>query len=143
MRAMPTHKVILLVEADPRLLDSVGFALRRRGYHLLTAGDGNRAAELIARNPPDAVVLGMLLPGQSGFQVTRLVKEQTDGAIPVVMLSDHTAAAHHDYALAVGVERFLVRPFTPADVVAAVEELCPLPTKPGSGTFPSAVRTPG
>lgn len=139
---MPAHRTILLVEADPRLLDSLGFALRRRGYHLLTANDGDRAAELIARNVPDAVVLGMLLPGQSGFQVTRLVKERTDGAIPVVMLSDFSAEAHHDYALAVGVERFLTAPFTPTDVLAAVEQLCPLPGESGSGALPWATRTP-
>ncbi len=142
---MASSRTVLLVEADPALLDSLGFALRRRGYHVLTALDGNRAAELLARNLPDVAVLGMMLPGQSGFQITRLVKEQAGGQVPVVMLAESAAAAHRDYALAVGVDRFLAKRLAAAELVAAIEAVCPLsndPRRPGSGSISWPTATP-
>jgi two-component system, OmpR family, alkaline phosphatase synthesis response regulator PhoP len=142
---MATHRTILLVESEPTLLDALGFALRRRGYHVLAALDGERAAELLARYAPDAVVLDMFLSRQSGFQVARLIKERSDGLVPVVMVSHAAAEAHRDYALALGVDSFLVKPGA-AEVVAAVEALCPLPDASrlaGSGSLPWPMTTPG
>ncbi len=136
---MATHRVVLLVESEPGLFDSLGFALRRRGYHVLAARDGDRAAELLGRNLPDVVVTNLLLAGQSGFQVTRMLKERSNGRVPVVMLSPLTGGAHQDYAQALGVNRFLTAPFAPTSVLAAVETLCPLP---GSGTIPWPTSTP-
>jgi DNA-binding response OmpR family regulator len=142
---MAHHRTVLLVESEPSLLDSLGFALRRRGYHVLTAIDGARAAELLDRNLPDALVLDMFLPAQSGFQVARLAKERSDGLVPVVMLSRIPAEAHRDYAVALGVDSFLAKPGT-AEVLAAVEALCPLPSASrlsGSGSVPWPSATPG
>lgn len=131
---MATHRTVLLAEADPELLDSLGFALRRRGYHVLATADGGRATGLLARQAPDVVVVGMLLPGRSGFAVARQAKERPPGT-PVVMTAP-TATAHADYALALGVDRFVARPFTPDEVAAAVEAVCPPPPArpPGSGS---------
>jgi DNA-binding response OmpR family regulator len=142
---MALHRIILLAEHDPELLDAIGFALRCRGYHVLTALDGARAAELVARNMPDAVVLDMFLPRQSGFQVARLVKECSDGRVPVVMLSPVAGDAHRDYAVAIGVDAFLPDP-TATEAVAAVESLCPVPQASrlsGSGSLPWPAAIPG
>ncbi len=135
---MPTHRVVLLVEYQADLLDSLGFALRRRGYHVLTARDGDRASELLERNRPDVVVSAVLLPGCSGFELVRLAKERSDGRIPVVLMS-RLAGALRDYALALGADHFLAQPFTPAAVVAVVEALCP---PSGSGAFARPTATP-
>jgi len=143
-RTMERHSTVLLVEGEPGLLDSLGFVLRRRGYHVLTAPDASRAAEMFACSTPDVVVVGMLLAGASGFQVARLVKEQSDGSVPVVMTA-RTAAAHEDYAHALGIDRFLPSPFAPADVAAAVESVCPLPATirlAGSAAIPWRIATP-
>jgi DNA-binding response OmpR family regulator len=142
---MALHRTILLAEHHPEHLDAIGFALRQRGYHVLTALDGARAAELVGRNLPDAVVLDMFLPGQSGFQVARLVKERSDDGVPVVMLSPTAAGAHRDYAAALGVDAFLPAP-TIAGVIAALEALCPLPPASrlaGSGSIPWPAAIPG
>ena len=141
---MAHHRTVLLVESDPALLDALGFALRRRGYHVLAALDGHRAAELLDRKLPDALVLDMFLPAQSGFQVARLAKERSDGAVPVVMLSGASAGAHRDYAAALGVDSFLAKP-SAAEVLATVEALCPLPAASrlaGSGSLPWPTATP-
>lgn len=142
---MGPHRTVLLAEDEPRVLDALGFALRRRGYHVLTARDGDRAAGLLARTLPHAAVFGMLLPGQSGFRLTRLVKERSDGRVPVVMTSGPMSTAHRDYALAVGADVFLVRPFAPKALLAVVESLCPLPAGvrlAGTGTIPWPLATP-
>jgi CheY-like chemotaxis protein len=142
---MANHRTVLVVEPEPALLDALGFALRRRGYHVLTATDGHRAAELLDRNLPDALVTDMFLPGQSGFQVARLAKERSGGTVPVVMLSRVASEAHRDYAIALGVDSFPAK-LDPAEVVAAVETLCPLPTASrlsGSGSLPWPTATPG
>src|SRR5262245_30605948 len=136
---MASHRTVLLAEDDPHRLDSLGFALRRRGYHVLGAADGNRAAELLARSLPDIAVVEMLLPEQSGFQVAMLAKERSDGRVPVVMLAVSAADPHRNYALAVGVDVFLAPPLVAEELVEAVESLCPLsapPRRPGSGTTP-------
>ena len=141
---MARHRTVLLVEGEPVLLDSLGFALRRRGYHVLTAPDAPLAVELLAQRKPDALVVGMLLAGASGFHVARLAKELSDGSLPVVMTA-RTAAAHADYAHSLGIDRFLARPFAPADVAAAVEFLCPLPASSrlaGSAAIPWRIATP-
>jgi DNA-binding response OmpR family regulator len=135
---MATHRVVLLVESEAALLDSLGFALRRRGYHVLTARDGDRAAELLARQLPDVVVSNLMLPGPSGFQLAQLAKERSDGRTRVVLLS-RLAGALRDYALALGADRYLTLPLAPAGVVAAVEAVCPLS---GSGTIAWPLATP-
>jgi DNA-binding response OmpR family regulator len=121
---MASHRTVLLAESDPAHLDALGFSLRRRGYHVLVARDAGRADESLARSAPDAVVVEMLLPGGGGFRVAERAREL--GAAAVVMTGP-SAGAHAAYALAVGADRFLIRPVAPFVVANAVEELCPLP----------------
>jgi two-component system OmpR family response regulator len=118
-------RTVLVADADPALAAAVESALRRRGYHVVVAADGGRAADLLVRYHPDAVVAGVLLPGSSGFQLARAAKERSDGRVPVVLLSPLASAAHRDYALALGVAEFLTGPADPAEVADAVAAVCP------------------
>jgi len=124
---MASHRTVLLAVCEPALQDSLGFALRRRGYHVLSALDGDRAAELSGRHLPDVAVVELLLPGRSGFQVAQLLKERSDGRVPMLMLAKFGAAAQQDYAASLGIERFLTLPVLPRSITASVEDLCPLP----------------
>jgi DNA-binding response OmpR family regulator len=142
---MASQLTVLLATDEPELLDALGFALNHHGYHVVPALTGDRAVELLLRQLPDLAVLDMLLPGQSGFQITRLLKERSDGRVPVVMISDQTAPAHRDYAFAAGVDWFLEKWLAPARLLQAVEMLRPLPVetrRPGSGSLPPAAATP-
>jgi DNA-binding response OmpR family regulator len=67
----------------------------------------------------------MMLPGQSGFQITQHLKDLSEGRVVVLMISGNSSAAHRDYASVTGVDRFLAKPFSPAKVMEIVEELCP------------------
>jgi DNA-binding response OmpR family regulator len=123
---MASQATILLVTDDSELLDALGTVLKRAGYRVLPAVSGDRAVDLLLDQLPDLVVLDMLLPGQSGFQLTQLLKERSNGAVPVIMMSDHPAPAHRDYAFAAGVDWFLEKWRAPAWLLQAVEMLCPL-----------------
>jgi DNA-binding response OmpR family regulator len=114
-----------VVEDDPDLCEALAAALRRKGYEVVPVGDGAEAIRLLAGQPPDVAVLDMMLPGASGFQVARLVKERSDGRVPVLMISGNSSAAHQDYAFAAGADRFLPKPFSLARFLDAVTALCP------------------
>jgi DNA-binding response OmpR family regulator len=120
---MAAYLTVLLVEDDPDLLDALAVILRRHGYRVVTAADGNVAADLIRQELPDVAVVDMLLPGRSGFQLTDLLRERSNGRVPVVMISGHASAAHRDFALATGVDRFLAKPFSLAKLVDTVQAL--------------------
>jgi DNA-binding response OmpR family regulator len=142
---MATQPTILLVTDEPYLLDALALLLRRGGYSVLIAPDGDRAVELLLRQLPDLAVLDMLLPGRSGFQITRLLKEQSDRRVPVVMISALTAAPHRDYAFAAGVDWFLEKWLTPSRLLEVVRALCPVPEdarRPGSGSIPQPAGAP-
>jgi two-component system, OmpR family, response regulator len=142
---MAFQTTVLVATNDGDLLNALGFTLNQHGYHVVTAQSGDGAVALIDLQLPDIAVLDMLLPGQSGFQLTRLLKERTDGQVPVVMISDQTAPAHRDYAFAAGVDRFLEKWLAPTRLVELVESICPLRVerrRPGSGTLPHPAATP-
>jgi two-component system phosphate regulon response regulator PhoB len=122
---MAFQRTVLIVEDDQHFREALELVLQRGGYRVLSAADGETAKTLFVEPVPDVAILDMMLPGQSGFQITQHLKEQSEGRIVVIMISGNSSAAHRDYASVTGVDRFLPKPFTPAKVLEVVEELCP------------------
>ena len=133
---MGSARTILVVEDEPLTGEAICVALDRKGYRVVSTDDGAEALRLIADEAPDLAVVDMLLPGASGFTVAQAVKDATDGAAPVVMVSANASGAHQDYALACGVDRFLPKPFALGKLVDLVAALCPPPG--GSKVIPVA-----
>jgi CheY-like chemotaxis protein len=129
MSQLPT---VLLAEDNPDLRDAMELMLVRGGYHVVATGDGLRAAELAEEHRPAVAVVDLLLPGQSGFQVTHALKARFGDQVRVLVVSGNASPAHQDYALVCGAERFLAKPFRTADLLNAVASLCP-PAAPDSG----------
>ena len=125
---MGTLRTILLVEDETDLRDAMAMVMRRHGYEVLAAADAVEAEEYLSHGLPDLLIADMMLPGASGFHVVRLVEEQSEGRVPVVMISANSSRPHRDYALAAGASAFLAKPFALAELVAAAEKFCPLPT---------------
>ena len=123
---MNPTRTVLLVEDDPDVRTVVTAQLHQQGYAVVALGDGDDAAERIRNEPPDLAVLDLLLPGQSGFALAELIKDQTHGRVPVIMMTANSAPAHRDFAHAVGVDVFLTKPFAPHVLLGAVRALCPL-----------------
>lgn len=122
---MSRQRTALVVEDDSDLRDAVARLLSRRGYNVVTTGCGLRAVELAAQHRVAVAVVDLLLPGQSGFQVTAALKARHGDAVRVVMLSGIGSAAHRDYALASGADRFLPKPFAATQLLDAVAAVCP------------------
>ena len=127
---MSRQRTILVVEDDPDLRDAIELLLIHRGYHVVATGDGLRALELACLYPIDVALVDLLIPGQSGFQVTTDLKVRHGDAIQVVVMSGSASVAHRDYAYASGAERFLPKPFTPSQLLETIAEFCPPPTEP-------------
>ncbi|HJZ57468.1 MAG TPA: response regulator transcription factor [Gemmataceae bacterium] len=136
---MRAPRTILLVEDQTELREAIAFVLRCHGYTVVTSGDGVEAAELAGRESLDLAVIDMMLPGLSGFQLTQRVKEQSNGLVPVIMISGNSSAAHQDYAHASGVDLFLAKPFPLHALADAARALCPPAIAAGSRTTPLVV----
>ena len=109
---------ILVVDDDPRMLRSVRDALAAAGYAPLVTGEPGELAHLIRSEKPRLVLLDLVLPGQNGIELMESVPELSD--VPVVFISgygrDETVAA----ALDAGAADYIVKPFSPTELVARV-----------------------
>lgn len=123
---------VLVVEDHSELREAMESAFRQLGYTVVPAETGDAALRAVAAHDIDFAVIDMMIPGPSGFQVLRAVKEQS-GATKAVMISGHGAKAHRKYAAALGADGFLVKPFAFAELSRVAHELCPpdRPTEPG------------
>lgn len=122
--------LILLVEDDPDLRAAFELTLQRSGYEVISTGCGLRAIELAAEHQPAAAVVDLLLPGQSGFQVTYELRERFGDRVRVVAMSEYNSPHHRDFATASGAELFLAKPFAEPALIDAVGALCPVPVEP-------------
>jgi DNA-binding response OmpR family regulator len=83
----PSHK-ILVVDDDPEIVTMLTLRLGRRGYEVKTASDGHKAVEIARRERPDLILLDVMMPGKSGWEVARALKADpvTEG-IKIVMVT--------------------------------------------------------
>lgn len=117
---------ILVCDDENVLRTLVRTCLTRRGFDVLEAPDGDAAVEKIRSEQPDLVLLDLMMPGRTGLEVLDAV--QADAAlseIPVLMLTARTHEADQVAALGAGARGFLPKPFTLAELDAAVDNLLP------------------
>ena len=117
---------VLLIEDEPNIATAIAFLLGRDGWRVSTHSDGATALDAVARHRPDVVVLDVMLPGRSGFDVLGAIREGTGAVrrdLPVLMLTAKGQAKDRERAEALGVTRFMTKPFSNQDLVAAVAAL--------------------
>ncbi len=113
---------ILVVDDDPDILESTSVVLRSEGADVVEAEDGNTAVSIFTAQPPDAVVLDMMLPGRSGFLVLEKIR-QTSESVPVVMVTANQGHRHQEFAQGLGVSEYLVKPVSLARLVEVLSVL--------------------
>jgi DNA-binding response OmpR family regulator len=128
--AVARGPTVLVVEDQAELREAIQAALGRLGYAVLPAGSGDEALRAVAAHDIDLAVIDMMIPGPSGFQVLRAVKGRSRPA-KAVMMSANGAAAHREYALVLGADGFLVKPFPFAELFRVARALCPPAAPPG------------
>jgi DNA-binding response OmpR family regulator len=113
-----TEKRILVVDDERQIVDIVRAYLSREGYQVTAAYDGPTAVETARREHPDLVVLDLMLPGLSGWDVCRKLRQ--DSAVPIIMLTAREEVADRIVGLELGADDYISKPFDPRELVARV-----------------------
>ena len=115
---------VLLIEDEPNIIEAIRFLLTRDGWNVNTHSDGTDAVEVVQDAKPDLVILDMMLPGRSGMDILRDLREIVELAgLPVLMLTARGQSRDRDMAEKAGVSRFMTKPFSNTEVLTAVRDL--------------------
>ncbi len=112
---------VVVVDDERPLVDLVTRYLRREGYEVHAAYDGEEALEVIGRVTPEVIVLDLMLPGIDGLEVARRVREDADPYI--VMLTARTDEVDRIVGLRVGADDYVTKPFSPNELVARIQAM--------------------
>jgi two-component system, OmpR family, response regulator len=110
---------ILVVDDDPRLRELLRYTLSREGYQVSQAADGAAALREIQANPPDLVVLDVLMPELDGMGVCRAVRGTS--SVPIIFLSSRADAIDRVLGLELGADDYLSKPFSTLELVSRVK----------------------
>ena len=103
---------ILVVDDDPEILTLLSTRLSRRGYKISTANDGTQALELAKRDKPDLVLLDVMMPGKSGWEVARALKQDPETeSVKIVMVTAIGEKTNEITAPIYGADAHIDKPF--------------------------------
>jgi two-component system, OmpR family, response regulator ResD len=112
---------VLVVDDEPTIAEVVARYLERAGYSTRVAADGIQALEAVAKQRPDLVVLDLMLPGIDGLEVMRRMREQDRERIATILLTAKGEESDRVVGLRLGADDYVVKPFSPAELVARVD----------------------
>ncbi len=117
-------KRILIAEDEPNIAKSLTFLLERAGFEAIVEGDGDRVADLVWAQNPDALLLDVMLPGSDGYQILKSLRADprtTD--LPVMILTAKGQQEDRRMAMEAGATEFVTKPFSNADVTDGVQRM--------------------
>lgn len=109
---------VLLVEDEESFGEAVSYTLRREGFEVAVAADGNTALEAFDRGGADLVLLDLMLPGLSGTEVCRTLRQRSN--IPVIMLTAKDSEVDKVVGLELGADDYVTKPFSSRELVARI-----------------------
>jgi two-component system response regulator RegX3 len=112
---------ILVVDDDPGVLDVVAFSLRREGFDVDEARDGESALEAARGEPFDLVILDVMLPGRSGNEVCRTLRAESD--VPILMLTARDGESDRVLGLELGADDYVTKPFSTRELASRVRAI--------------------
>lgn len=115
---------VLIVEDEPNIVESLSFVFSREGWQVAAALDGDTAIERLLSAPPDILVLDVMLPPHSGFEVLKRVRSEASlKHLPVIVLTAKGQEKDRHTALRLGADAFITKPFSNRDIVQQVRDL--------------------
>ncbi len=118
-----THKV-LIADDEPNILISLEFLMKREGHQVLLARDGDEALALIRSERPALVLLDVMMPRKSGFEVCQAVRaDEALAGIKILMLTAKGRDTDVAQGLGVGADGYMTKPFSTKDLAARVREM--------------------
>src|ERR1700751_134034 len=112
---------VLVVDDEPTIAEVVARYLNRAGYATWVAANGREALDVAASQRPDLVVLDLMLPGIDGLEVMRRLRDQDRDRVAVILLTAKGAESDRVIGLRLGADDYVVKPFSPAELVARVD----------------------
>ncbi|HEY5332621.1 MAG TPA: response regulator transcription factor [Solirubrobacterales bacterium] len=112
---------VLVVDDEPTIVEIVGRYMERAGFETFTAADGYKALDVATEHRPDLVVLDVMLPGIDGIEVMERLQERSGPRIAVILLTARGEESDRLVGLRNGADDYVVKPFSPAELVARVE----------------------
>jgi DNA-binding response OmpR family regulator len=109
---------ILVVEDDRNLVDTLKYNLHKEGYNAITALDGAEALDIARREKPDLIILDIMLPKLSGFEVCRILRKET--TTPILMLTAKDEEIDKVVGLEIGADDYMTKPFSMRELLARV-----------------------
>ena len=118
------EKKILVVDDEPHVIRTLTFVLRKEGYEVSSAGDGEEAMAKVRESKPNLMFLDVMMPKKNGYEVCQELKNNSSlSDIYVVMISAKGQEADKEKALSLGADEFITKPFSPMRVIEKVKEL--------------------
>lgn len=117
-------KRVLLAEDEPNIVESLTFLMERAGFDISAESDGRMALEEALSNPPDILILDVMLPELDGYEILRQLRaDRRTERLPILMLTAKGQREDRETALECGADLFITKPFSNSEIVAAVELL--------------------
>ncbi|NLK97825.1 MAG: response regulator transcription factor, partial [Epulopiscium sp.] len=113
------NQKILVVDDEKNIADIIKFNLKKEGYEVLTAYDGEEALDIIFSKDPDLILLDIMMPKIDGFQVCRKVREKK--STPIVMLTARAEEVDKVLGLELGADDYVTKPFSVRELMARVK----------------------
>ena len=117
-------KKVLIVDDEPNIVISLEFLMKREGFEVFVAGDGEAALQIIAARVPDLVLLDVMLPKRNGFEVCQQIRGNPDWqAMKVIMLTAKGRDTEMAKGLDLGADAYMTKPFSTKDLVAQARRM--------------------
>lgn len=116
---MSNEATVLVVDDEPEIVELMRDFLEAAGFDVLAAGRGQDAVAVLQQTAVDCVLLDVMMPGMSGFEMLRKIREQSD--VPVLILSARQGDADKIRGLGLGADDYIVKSATPGEVVARIK----------------------
>lgn len=110
---------ILAVDDDPKILKILQHSLIKEGFEVVTAASGEEALQKARQNPPDLVILDIMMPGMDGFETYQRLKEQRE--VPVIILSARSDEVDRVVGFRMGVDDYQTKPFSPTELALRIK----------------------
>src|SRR6266700_7731135 len=130
-------RLILVIEDEPTLRETLAEALESEGFRVVAAGDGRAGLALFRSDHPDLVLLDLMLPEISGIEVCRIIR--TESAVPIVMLTAKGTEVDKVVGLELGADDYVTKPFSLRELSARIRAIFRRGTGFAAGQLPTIV----
>lgn len=115
---------IFIIEDDPDICEILEYNLQQEGFDTETFNDGEKALSAVLNNPPDLILLDLMLPGRNGLEIARIIrKDDHSFNLPIIMITARSEEMDVLQGLEQGADDYITKPFRPKEVIARVKAM--------------------